>query len=105
MIGMPNWNSVRRALIADARKLSLGGYLLIASLLALLVGAIVFAILAWSFDTDVPVFGYVAMAAGVIFSLALGVGLMTLCFCSSRFGYDEPTNILPSRNHEHSPEV
>ena len=30
------------------------------------------------------------MALGVIFSLVVGVGLMTLIFYSSRKGYDEP---------------
>jgi hypothetical protein len=31
----------------------------------------------------------VAMAIGVLFSLAVGVGLMALVFHSSRFGYDD----------------
>jgi hypothetical protein len=35
--------------------------------------------LGWtSTDTDVPASGYIAMALGVIFSLAVGVGLMVL---------------------------
>jgi hypothetical protein len=44
------------------------------------------------------------MAAGVLFSLVLGIGLMALCFCSSRFGYDEPNEIVRSDNREHLPE-
>jgi hypothetical protein len=32
----------------------------------------------------------VALAVGVIFSLAVGIGLMALLFYSSRRGYDEP---------------
>ena len=34
--------------------------------------------------------GYTAMVLGIIFSLALGFGLMGLMFYSSRHGYDEP---------------
>lgn len=36
-----------------------------------------------------PAGGYVAMIMGVIFSVALGCGLMALVFYSSRHGYDE----------------
>jgi hypothetical protein len=35
------------------------------------------------------VHGYVAMILGVVFSLAVGCGLMALMFYSSRHGYDE----------------
>lgn len=34
--------------------------------------------------------GYTAMALGILFSLALGIGLMGLMFYSSRHGYDDP---------------
>jgi hypothetical protein len=37
----------------------------------------------------IPLWGWVAMASGVLFSLALGFGLMGLMFYSSRHGYDE----------------
>jgi hypothetical protein len=36
-----------------------------------------------------PQVGYVAMTIGVVFSLLIGVALMTLLFYSSRHGYDE----------------
>jgi hypothetical protein len=36
-----------------------------------------------------PEVGYVAMTIGVVFSLLIGVALMTLLFYSSRHGYDE----------------
>jgi hypothetical protein len=100
MKGVSKLNSPLRVVVADAQKLGVGGYLVIGSLLALLIGAIVFAVLAWSLDTDVPAFGYAAMAAGAVFTLAVGVGLMALCFCSSRFGYDEPIKIIPSHDQE-----
>jgi hypothetical protein len=38
---------------------------------------------------DIPMEGYVAMAAGVIFTLIVGVGLMSLVFYSRRHGYDD----------------
>ncbi len=37
----------------------------------------------------IPPWGWVAIAGGVLFSLALGFGLMGLMFYSSRHGYDE----------------
>jgi hypothetical protein len=103
MSKMSTWKSLWRE---GARKLSIGGYLLIVSLLALLAGVIVFADLGWSLSegTDVPTFGYAAMAVGIVLSSALGIGLMALCFCSSHFGFDEPTKIVRSDNHEHFPE-
>jgi hypothetical protein len=104
MTNMPEWKSFWRMMIADARKLSIGGYLLIGSLLALLAGVLLFVYLAWYLTekTFIPTFAYAAMAAGIVFSLALGFGLMALCFCSSRFGYDEPLKVVRSEGHEHN---
>jgi hypothetical protein len=34
--------------------------------------------------------GWLAMVFGVLVTLALGIGLMTLVFISSRRGYDDP---------------
>ena len=42
----------------------------------------------------VPTSGYAAMALGVIFSLAVGFGLMALIFYSSRKGYDDPPVLI-----------
>ena len=36
-----------------------------------------------------PAVGYVAMILGIVFSLAVGFGLMALLFYSSRHGYDD----------------
>ncbi|MHC2334198.1 hypothetical protein [Bradyrhizobium sp. USDA 4454] len=64
-------------------------------LLLLLVATGVIAYLGWTLgDADVPASGYIAMGFGVIFSLAVGVGLMTLLFYSSRKGYDEPAVLI-----------
>jgi hypothetical protein len=37
----------------------------------------------------IPLYGYVAIAGGVLFSLAVGGGLMALVFYSNRHGYDD----------------
>jgi len=73
----------------------LGVWVVVGSLSALLMAASIIGYLGWtSTDTDVPASGYIAMALGVIFSLAVGVGLMVLIFYSSRMGYDEPAVLI-----------
>lgn len=60
------------------------------ALLALLAASLWFAGTAWlHLGGDIPLYGYVAIAGGVLFSLAVGGGLMALVFYSSRHGYDE----------------
>ena len=39
-------------------------------------------------------FGYVALFAGIVFSLLVGCGLMALVFYSNRKGYDELPHIV-----------
>ncbi len=63
-------------------------------LFALLVAAIWFMATSWAHlgsgeFPPIPLWGWVAIAGGVLFSLGLGVGLMALMFYSSRHGYDE----------------
>jgi hypothetical protein len=41
-------------------------------------------------DVEISLAGWLAMGFGVLATLALGIGLMTLVFISSRRGYDEP---------------
>ena len=41
-------------------------------------------------DVEISVGGWIAMAFGVLFAMALGIGLMALVFISSRRGFDEP---------------
>ena len=63
---------------------------LILPLLALLGVAIWWAISAWNaVDVEMSVHGYVAMILGIVFSLALGCGLMALMFYSNRHGHDD----------------
>jgi hypothetical protein len=65
--------------------------LLVIALFALLALAVWFAAAAWERlggDT-IPLYGYVAIGGGVLFSLLIGGGLMALVFYSSRHGYDD----------------
>jgi len=62
-------------------------------LFALLAAALWFAGAAWlrlGGDT-IPLYGWLAIAGGVFFSLLVGGGLMALMFFSSRHGYDDVT--------------
>ena len=88
---------------ANPRNSRLGAWSVLAVLLLLLMAAVVIGYLGWTIsDADVPTSGYVAMALGVVFSLAVGVGLMALIFYSSRKGYDEPAVLIqyPDGDHE-----
>ena len=55
-----------------------------------LVIAIAAGLWAQAGDARISAAGWVAMALGILITLALGVGLMALVFISSRRGYDEP---------------
>ena len=60
-------------------------------LFALLAAALWFAGTTWmrlSGDA-IPLYGWLAIAGGVFFSLLVGGGLMALMFYSSRHGYDD----------------
>lgn len=65
--------------------------LIILGLFALLAVAIWFAGAAWvRFGGDtIPIYGYIAIAGGILFSLLIGGGLMALVFYSDRHGYDD----------------
>jgi uncharacterized protein involved in response to NO len=60
-------------------------------LFALLAAALWFAASGWMHlgGDPIPVYGYVALIGGVLFSLLIGSGLMALVFYSSRHGYDD----------------
>ena len=75
---------------------------LILPLLALLGVAIWWAISAWNaVDVEMSVHGYVAMILGIVFSLALGCGLMALMFYSNRSGHDDEAD--PFRKPQEPP--
>jgi len=80
----------------------LGTIALVAALFAILAAAVWFAACAWISveGPPMPTTGYVAMALGIVFSLAVGCGLMALLFHSSRHGYDEPSRADDDRGRE-----
>ena len=81
--------------LSSLRSFGIGTWAVLVVLLLLLVAAGVLGYLGWtSSDNSVPESGYVALVLGVLFSLAIGVGLMTLLFYSSRAGYDEPAVLV-----------
>jgi hypothetical protein len=77
-------------------RLGAGSWIILIVLLALLVVTGIVIHFGWVLGdgADVPASGYVAMAFGVIVSLAVGFGLMALIFYSSRKGYDEPPVLI-----------
>jgi hypothetical protein len=46
-------------------------------------------------NSGISLNGWIALTLGVLVTLAVGVGLMSLVFISSRGGYDEP----PGKDH------
>ncbi len=44
---------------------------------------------------EIPLYGYVAIAGGVLVSLLVGGGLMALVFYSNRHGYDDDVSGKP----------
>lgn len=72
-----------------------GAWILVAALLALLVGVGWYAYSGLTAGSaPMPIEGVIALIAGVTVSTIVGVGLMVLVFYSSRHGYDD----LPTRD-------
>lgn len=74
-------------------KNGVGSWVALAILILLLVLAIIFMVVGWtsgdmSTGQQMSGAGYVAMTFGIVATLALGIGLMTLVFYSSRKGHD-----------------
>ena len=64
--------------------------LLITSLSVILGGTLYFALRVFTdIDAEISWHGWFAMALGVVFTAALGGGLMYLVFYSARNGYDD----------------
>ena len=89
-----------RATTSVTTGLGAGSWLIIVALLSLLVATGFVAYFGWTLGAgaEVPTSGYVAMALGVILSLAVGFGLMALLFYSSRSGYDDPPVLITAEN-------
>ena len=66
-------------------------WILFTPLFALLAAALWFAGRSWVHlaGAVIPVYGWIAIGGGVLFSLLVGGGLMALLFYSSRHGYDD----------------
>ncbi len=84
--------------LQDFRRLSVGAWIAIVILIGLLAAVIAGVYFSGTEDLagGVSGAGVVAMTLGVLFTIAIGVGLMALIFYSSRRGYDEPTSRDPT---------
>jgi hypothetical protein len=60
-----------------------------AAAVVLLIGIVIAAVWTGIGDSEISGAGWLAMALGVIATLALGIGLMALVFISNRRGYDD----------------
>jgi hypothetical protein len=82
-------------------ELTLSGWAVILVLGALLIATVGIACVGWALapGTVVPASGFVALTFGVLFSLAVGIGLMALLFYSSRHDYDEPPKFVLDPDH------
>jgi hypothetical protein len=72
-------------------KVGLGTIIALVILVGLLLLAIVFMAVGWNAPAGgekMSVAGWIAMILGIIATLALGIGLMTLMFYSNRSGRD-----------------
>ncbi len=69
-----------------------------AGVIAIVVAVLIVAILVtisvgnWNFvgNSSIDLNGWIALILGVVATLAVGIGLMTLVFVSNRRGYDDP---------------
>ena len=69
----------------------MGRTLLIGSLIAILVGASVWAFWVWDSlgDAEISTDGTIALTLGIVVSMVVGAVLMALVFISARRGFDE----------------
>jgi cation transporter-like permease len=67
-------------------------WIAVAAAVAVVIVVIVIMASVWTGlgDAGISEGGWVALVLGVVFTLALGIGLMALVFISSRRGFDEP---------------
>jgi hypothetical protein len=71
---------------------SLTSWIAAGGALLLVAVVIVIAVVNWSGigDAGIDLNGWIALGFGVLATLGLGIGLMSLVFISNRRGYDEP---------------
>jgi hypothetical protein len=81
------------------QKLSIGQYILLAVLFAMLVLAVMWAAFVWNTGENVmDKHGWIALGLGTFFSLLVGCGLMALMFFSSRSGHDDAADPFRKRD-------
>ena len=82
------------------KRISFGQIALLAILVCLLIGTMVWAISVWNAAADVEMSkdGWIALGLGTFFSLLIGCGLMALMFYSDRSGHDDAAD--PFRKRE-----
>jgi len=77
---------------ADEQKkaaLGVGGWIAVAAMGIILGAAVWFLFYGWNLtNAQVSTNGVIALVLGIVFSMALGAGLMALLFWSNRKGYD-----------------
>lgn len=75
----------------EERKSWAGTAVVAVTLLGLLAASAGVGLYLWSSleGVEMSVHGWVAMIAGILLSLVVGVGLMTLVFISNKRGYDD----------------
>jgi hypothetical protein len=80
-------------------SLTPGRFIVVVILLLLLIGTAWGAIVSWSTVTGAPISlaGKIAIAIGVIVTIALGCGLMALSYHSARSGRDEEAQYQPNK--------
>lgn len=69
---------------------TLGEWITLVVMAALLIAAAIYALHVWNelSGTEISPQGWLAMALGILFAFGLGVGLMALIFYSNRQGHD-----------------
>jgi hypothetical protein len=74
----------------DRAHLSRGGWLALAVLLGFLAVSVWYAVTTWGSlgESHMSAFGWFALIAGSVLTIAVGGGLMSLIFYSSRNDYD-----------------
>ena len=67
-------------------------WIAVAAAVAVVIGVLVLMASVWTGigDSGMSAGGWVALALGVVVTLALGIGLMALVFISSRRSFDDP---------------
>lgn len=85
------------------KKMGTGNAIAMLALFVMLVFAVIWASMAWTAGSAVPMsgHGWAALTIGVVFSLIIGCGLMALMFYSSHSGHDDVANPNVFRDKDH----